>query len=98
MNHKTIEVLENHKSTTPSQWREHAEWRCKNATWLTISQKIAVTALIKIKQQGITQKALAEKMGYTQQYVSKILKGNENLTLDTITRLQTALDIKILNI
>lgn len=45
----------------------------------------------------MTQTALAAKMGCTQQYVSLILKGNENLTLDILTKLEDALGIKILD-
>ena len=43
----------------------------------------------------MTQKALAERMDCTQQYVSKILKGKENLSLDTMTRLEDALEISL---
>ena len=96
MNNKTLEFLEAHKSPTPSRWRDEAEWRRKNATWLKISQKIAITTLLKMKSDGITQQYLADRMGYTQQYVSKILKGSENLSLDTITRLEKALGIEII--
>ena len=39
--------------------------------------------------------ALAERMNCTQQYVSKILKGKENLSLDTISRLEDALGISL---
>jgi transcriptional regulator with XRE-family HTH domain len=49
-----------------------------------------------MKQDGLTQKALAERMNCTQQYVSKILKGTENMSLDTLTKLEDALDIRLL--
>ena len=49
-----------------------------------------------MKELHITQKALAERMNCTQQYVSKILKGKENISLDTMTRLEEALQINIL--
>lgn len=96
MKQKTIEFLEAHKSKTPSKWREEAEWRRENASWLRHSQHIAVKVLMKMKELHLTQKALAERMNYTQQYVSKILKGKENLSLDTITRLEIALEINLL--
>ena len=79
---------------TPSKWREEAEWIRENASWLRHSQQIAVKVLLKIKVLHLTQKALAERMNYTQQYVSKILKGKENLSLDTMTRLE-ALEISL---
>lgn len=46
-------------------------------------------------QMGLTQKALAERMNCTQQYVSKILKGKENMSLDTLSRLEDALNINL---
>lgn len=34
-------------------------------------------------------------MGCSQQYVSKLLKGSENLTLETIAKLEEILDLEI---
>ena len=93
MKQKTLEFLETHQSETPSKWREEAEWRRENASWLRHSQQIAVVVLLKMKELHLTQSALAERMNCTQQYVSKILKGKENLSLETMTRLEDALGI-----
>ena len=49
-----------------------------------------------MKEQGLTQKALAERMNCTQQYVSKILKGKENMSLDTLSKLEDALGINLI--
>lgn len=95
MKQKTLAFLEAHQSETPSKWREEAEWMRENASWLRHSQQIAVKVLLKMKELHLTQKALAERMNCTQQYVSKILKGKENLSLDTITRLEEALEISL---
>ena len=38
---------------------------------------------------------LAERMGCTQQYVSNLLKGSSNMTLETIAKLERALNIDI---
>ena len=96
MKKKTQEFLEAHKSETPSTWREEAEWRRDNWSWLRHSQKIAVKVLLQMKQEGLTQKALAERMDCTQQYVSKILKGKENMSLDTLSKLEDALGINLI--
>lgn len=96
MKKTTLEFLEAHQSETPSKWREEAEWRRDNWSWLQHSQRIAVKALLRMKTLGLTQKALAERMQCTQQYVSKILKGKENMSLDTLTRLENALDISLI--
>ena len=60
------------------------------------SQKIAVKVLLQMKKEGLTQKVLAERMNCTQQYVSKILKGKENMSLDTLSRLEDALGISLI--
>ena len=96
MKKKTLEFLKAHQSESPSKWREEAEWRRENWTWLRHSQKIAVKVLLQMKQEGLTQKALAERMDCTQQYVSKILKGKENMSLDTLSKLEDALGISLI--
>ncbi len=96
MEKKTLEFLEANQSQTPSTWREDAEWRRNNWTWLRHSQRIAVKVLLHMKQEGLTQKALAERMNCTQQYVSKILKGKENLSLEILTKLENALGISLI--
>lgn len=93
MKQKTLNFLEAHQSSTPSKWREEAEWRRDNAIWLKYSQRIAVQVLLKMKEEKLTQKALAERIGCSQQYVSKILKGTENLSLETMTKLENALGL-----
>ena len=97
MKQKTLEFLEAHKSETPSKWREEAEWRRENALWLRHSQIIAVKVLLRMKQERMTQKMLAEQMNCTQQYVSKILKGTENMSLETLTKLEQALSINLIH-
>ena len=96
MKKETLECLKAHQSETPSKWREEAEWRRDNWSWLRHSQKIAVKVLLQMKQEGLTQKALAERMDCTQQYVSKILKGKENMSLDTLSKLEDALGISLI--
>ncbi len=96
MKKKTLEFLESHQSETPSKWREDAEWRRDNWSWLRHSQRIAVKVLVHMKQEGLTQKALAERMNCTQQYVSKILKGKENMSLDILSKLEAALGIRLI--
>ncbi len=49
-----------------------------------------------MKQLGLIQKALAERMNCTQQYISKILKGKENMSLDTLSKLEKALGITLI--
>jgi transcriptional regulator with XRE-family HTH domain len=52
--------------------------------------------LDKMEADGITQKQLAERMECSQQYISKILKGTENLSLETLTKIECALGITVI--
>lgn len=68
----------------------------KREDWVCHSQAIAATMSDRMEELGMTQRVLAEKMNCTQQYVSKVLKGRENLSLETLCKIENALGIKIL--
>ena len=70
----------------------------KREDWVCHSQAIAATMSDRMEELGMTQRVLAEKMNCTQQYVSKVLKGRENLSLETLCKIENALDIKILQV
>ena len=84
------------QSDTASKWREEAEYRRKNARWLRYSAMIALQVRDRMSQIGMTQVVLAEKLGCTQQHISMLLKGKNNLTLETIAKLEEALDFDII--
>ena len=85
-----------------SPWLKEAQERKKNRTWTNRSQKIAVRILREIRNQkplnGMSQKMLAEKMGVTPQYINKVVKGKENLTLETISKIEEVLGISLLEV
>ena len=93
MRKEKLGFLEIHQSETPSKWREEAEWWRNNQLLLRHSQKIAAKVLLQMKQEGLTLKFLAQRKKYNLQFVSKILKGKENISLDTLLRLEDAIDI-----
>lgn len=93
----TLERLKKHASKQPSLWREAAKTRQDDKEWLGYSQQIAMKMLDCMENQSITQQQLAERMECSQQYVSKILKGRENLSLETICKIERALDTGILS-
>lgn len=93
---KATEFLNNNQSATPSKWREAAEWRRKNENWLKYSRVITMKTMQAMDKQSVTQSILAKRMGCSQQYVSNLLKGNSNMTLETISRIETALNIDLI--
>ena len=91
-----VSKLKEHQPATPSKWRENAEWRMANKSWLRYSQLIAMMMLDRMEELHMSQKQLSEMMGCSQQYVSKLLKGGENLSLETISKIEKALSITII--
>lgn len=95
-NEFSCKKLNEYKSSTPSRWRREAEFRAENKSWLRYSQHVAMMMLDKMEELQMTQKSLAEKMGCSQQYISKILKGRENLSIETICKIEDTLNIILL--
>ena len=93
---RAIEFLEAHRSPTPSHWRDDAQWRRDNEYWLKYSRYITLQVMRAMDEQSTTQVELAKRMGCTQQYVSNLLKGSSNMTLETIARLEKALNIDLI--
>jgi antitoxin component HigA of HigAB toxin-antitoxin module len=81
-----------------SNWSKEADFRLKNHKWLRYSGKIARRILAVMEEkEGMTQKKLAELMNVSPQQISKILKGQENLTLETISKLSETLGVDLIS-
>lgn len=78
-------------SNLPQKTKEKHE----NSFWLKRSAYIAFQLMDALDAKGMTQKDLARILNVSQQQVGKWLQGQENMKLDTITRLEDALDIEI---
>lgn len=83
-------------SKETSGWMKKAELRKANESWLDFSLKIAVDVLEALRVKKMSQAELAALVGVTPQQINKIVKGQENLTLQTIFKLQAALNIGLL--
>jgi len=81
-----------------SKWEEAAKIREKNQAWLTRSQDIALKVLRSLRQQQMSQRRLAELFGCSPQHVNKLVSGKENLTLETISRLEAILNIRLMSV
>lgn len=79
-------------------WLDRADWRRKNSGWLKNSSRIAVIVLSYLKSKDMSQKQLADVMGVSPQYVNKIVKGSENLTLETIYKLEKVLGVCLIEV
>ncbi|MCH8549798.1 MAG: helix-turn-helix transcriptional regulator [Balneolaceae bacterium] len=86
---KFLKTVENDTGS----WLEEARYRKENRAWLRKSQRIAIRILSVLDEKGMQQKELAEAMDVSPQQVSKIVKGKQNLTLETISKLEAVLGV-----
>lgn len=82
-------------SDESSNWMEQAEKYESNKDWLDKSALIAIKILSTLRSQSITQKGLADSIGVTPQYINKVVKGQENLSLETICKIERSLGITL---
>ena len=78
--------------------KELARQRKENRAWMRVSQDVALCLHYYLRTAGLTQKEFAEQLGVSPVYVGKLLKGGENLTLETICKLQTVLGRNIIQV
>lgn len=61
-----------------------------------LSLAFTESVLLRMEQLGdMSGKVLAERMGFSEAYVSKLLKGKNNFTLETLVKLARALECRI---
>lgn len=89
---KFLSLVSKEKTNTLERNRE----RIKNRAMLRESQQIAIKVLKKLDELGWSKKDLADALGVVPQQITKIVSGQENLTIDTQIKLQNVLDIPIL--
>lgn len=93
---KKIEEL---ASNSPkSSWKEKVEWRKANRDWLGKSTDIALRILDALEELKWNKAKLAEVLGVSPQQVSKYVKGEENFKLETLCKLEKALEVELVTI
>lgn len=90
--YKFLSLVSKESSTTIETLKENR----KNRAMLRESKNIAIKVLMRLDELQWKQKDLAEKLGVSKQQVTKIVSGKENLTLETLVKLQDCLSIPLL--
>lgn len=78
--------------------RATMDYRTENADWLQLSATIALKIRKLLRQQGMTQVDLADRLGVTPPQVSKLLSGKINFELKTLVNIQNALGKTIIDV
>jgi len=99
--------MTNKKSEKPSalvnaipsyQWKERADYKKENRKELRKSMNVALRILDILDERKMSQQDLADKLNVTRQQVSKILKGQENMTFETVEKLERGLGIELVKV
>lgn len=72
------------------------QWRRENREWLKKSASIAIAILRILRERGMSQKDFASLMNVSPQQVNKIVKGTENLSLQSISKIEQVLGIRLI--
>lgn len=92
-----LDKFEKKVSNTPSNFlSKFADYKA-NKKWLERSSEIAVNVLEALRDKGLSQKDLAEKLQISAQQINKIVKGQQNLTIETICKIENALQISLID-
>lgn len=101
---KNIQNFLKQVSIKDSGWMKQAQWEEDNEYWLELSFRIAVRISLTLsanKKANVypkNQVELAEAMGCTPQYVSKLMKGQENMQIETICKIGRILNTKLIEV
>jgi len=98
MKSKNLENFQKLVSDEKSYWMAKFEYYKTNKKWLDKSAKVAITVLEALREKGWSQKDLSEKMNVSAQQINKIVRGKQNLTFETVGKLETALEISLIEI
>ncbi len=99
-NQKLIEKL-NTIAHVDNSWKDDVVFYEKNKEWLNRSAKIAIKILRTLRKNSeegkfpASQKELSELLKISPQQVNKIVKGSENLTIETICKIENVLNIHV---
>ena len=81
-----------------SNFLEKASFRIKNKKWLRYSSNISRRILSAMEEDSALDRIeLAKRLGgVTKQYISKLLQGKENLSLQTIANISEAIGVELI--
>ena len=92
----TLEFLRANERKSDNGFVSKAQYLNDNWSWLKYSYAIAIKVRRRMKELGMTQKELAQKLECTQQYISVLLGGRANMTLETLAKLEQALSFDLI--
>ena len=75
-----------------------AKWRQENEMWLRWSRGIALSIVDYMQANGLTRSDIANKLGVSPQYVSRILSGSTNFSFKSVAEIERKLGISCMEV
>ena len=91
-------LLEKFSRPMSEKERQVADARREGRAWSRKSRQIALSVLYYLEQNNMTKKELADRMGVTPTYIGKLLKVKENLSLETISKIENAMGVELMDV
>ncbi|MDP2040001.1 MAG: helix-turn-helix transcriptional regulator [Algoriphagus sp.] len=92
----TEEKLKNLAANNPtSNWKDKVAYRKENKAWIKKSTRISLRILDALDDKGWNQSDLANALDVSRQQISKLVKGQNDYKLSTITQLEKVLEIQL---
>lgn len=93
MKSRAVKFLEDHQSGEQSTFAADAQWRQENASWLKRSRGVALAIIDFMQENNLSRSDIAERLGVSPQYVSRILSGKVNFSFKSIAEIEDRLGI-----
>jgi transcriptional regulator with XRE-family HTH domain len=94
---KNNKYLTNVKSYDTS-WKEDFQLQIENEEVEDFFFELSIRIMERLEELGWKKSKLAEELGVSKQYVSKLLRANENLGVNTIYKISKVLGIRLIQI
>lgn len=91
-----LEFLKENEHKSEKGFLDEARYIRDNWGWLKYSYEIAIKVKMRMDELGWTQKQLSQALGCTQQHISTLLRGKANMTLETLSKLEEALQFDLI--
>lgn len=93
MRQKTLDFLEANRSKQPSTFIEDSKRRQENEVWQKWSRGVALSVVDYMQAYDLSRSDVAERLGVSPQYVSRILSGNINFSFKSVAEIERKLGI-----
>ena len=93
MKTRAVQFLESHQSGEHSTFVSDVQYRQENALWLKRSRSVALAIIDYMQTNSLSRNDIADRLGVTPQYVSRILSGKVNFSFKTVSEIENRLGI-----